>query len=423
MMKKKLLNNIFLKDTFTLVLGTGMAQAIALIAQLITRRLYEPADFGAFAVYFSVVSILVSVVSLQYSKAIVLPKFTKISTNLLAGTVLIIFLFSFLLALAFFVFPSFFIHILKFPKSYSYWIYFIPLSVFLFATYEALNYWLIRGKAFKASAINKIARRTAEGGTQVAIGAFNKSFGLVIGDVLGNLINCFSGVFQAKKVGLKYKDVSPKLMKLTLLRYKDFPKFYAIPTVLNTISLFLPILILNKFYSEEIVGFFDLSRMILAVPLALITTSLSQVLFQRISEKKNNEHSIKKDILGLAGLLTTLVLIGILIIELFAPDIFQLFGKQYVVSGKYTQILVFSFGIKFIVSPLAIVFPALERIKVGALWQIIYFLLLFVLFFFDNLDIFDFLKLLVVIELVCYTVYFVFILTVTFQYEKTLKKR
>jgi len=423
MLLKKLKHKLIVKNTLTLILGVGISQIIAILFQLITRRLYSPEVFGAYAVYFSIVSIMVSIVPLQYSRAIILPAEKKQSTNLLFGTLGIITIFSVLILISILLFPAFWINIVDFPVNYFKWLYFLPLTVMMLASYEAINYWLIRNKAFKASAINKIIRRISEGATQTGVGFTGKAFGILLGDLVGNFFNLMSGIFQSFKNGLNYRKINFTDIKIVLKRYNEFPKFYAIPNLLNTISLFLPVLIVNKFYSESIVGYFDLSRMVLAVPLALITTSLSQVLLQNFSEKRNQQKPIKKDILKIAGSLLIMVFAGVIILEFFAEYIFAIFGKQYTISGVYTKILVFSYGIKFIVSPLASVFPALERVKIGALWQVLYFCSLFLLFLFDDLSIISFLKILVGIELVSYTIYFSFIYFVAFQYDQSIKKQ
>lgn len=420
MLLHKIKNKIIVKNTLTLIVGVGISQIIAILFQLITRRLYAPEDFGAYAVYFSIVSIMVSIVPLQYSRAIVLPSEKKQSTNLLFGTLSIIAFFSFLIFIFLLLFPDFWKNIVEFPDNYFKWLYFLPLTVIMLASYEAINYWLIRNKAFKASAVNKIVRRTSEGATQTGMGFTGNAFGILLGDLVGNFFNLISGIIQSFRNGLSVKEIKFTEIKQVLKRYIEFPKFYAVPNLLNTISLFLPVLIVNKFYSESIVGYFDLSRMVLAVPLALITTSLSQVLLQNFSEKRNQKRPIKRDILKIAGSLFIMVFVGVIIVEFFAEYIFQIFGKQYFVSGIYTKVLVFSYGIKFIVSPLASVFPALERIKIGALWQILYFCLLSLLFLFDDLEIILFLKILVGIELISYTIYLSFIYYVVSQYEKAI---
>ena len=67
-------------------------------------------------------------------------------------------------------------------------------------------------------------------------------------------------------------------------------------------------------------------------------------------------------------MLTGLAIVGILIIEFFGIEIFTwVFGIEWKTAGQLTQILIFSYAIKFIVSPLTSVFTALEKIKISSI--------------------------------------------------------
>ncbi len=423
MIKKFILNNEFVKNLLTLISGTAIAQVIAVLFQLIVRRVYTPADFGAFAVYMSIVGIVATVVTLRYELAIVLPKKDKIAANVFSLSIIINFIFSLLLFVVVLIFRNNLVSILNFPTNYSYWLYFIPLSVFLFSLYQSINYWLIREKAFKSSSINKIARRSVEGATQTGFGYLKIPFGLVVGDLLGNIANNISGFYQILKNKFKFSYLSKTNLIYALKRYKEFPKYNALPALFNSISLLLPVILINKFYSQTITGYFDLSRVVLALPLALITTSLFQVLLQQISDKRNKHESIKKYILNISMVLFIIAVIGIVVIKIWSVDIFTfVFGNNWKTSGVFTKILVFSYAVKFIVSPLSVVFTALERIKIGSVWQFFYFCLIISLLFFKNFNILVFLKIYVIIDLIAYSVYFFLILFVSNQYEKSLEK-
>ncbi|MGA3015050.1 MAG: hypothetical protein ABSD71_13570, partial [Bacteroidales bacterium] len=72
---KKLFGQVdFFRNTVILVFGTGVAQMIPILLQPILRRVYAPADFGAFAVYFSMIGILVVIANFRYDLAIGLPE-------------------------------------------------------------------------------------------------------------------------------------------------------------------------------------------------------------------------------------------------------------------------------------------------------------------------------------------------------------
>ena len=119
--------------------------------------------------------------------------------------------------------------------------------------------------------------------------------------------------------------------------------------------------------------------------------------------------------------LILLSIIGVVIVQLSAKPLFELiYGKEYVQAGDFALIIVFASALKFIVSPLSMVFPALDRIKVSSIWQVIYFVLILSLTFFKDLDIKDFLMIYVLLELIAYTIHALFILYVIKKYDSNL---
>ena len=421
MLKRTILKSEFLTNVFTLISGTAIAQLILILIQLILRRVYPEEVFGAFAVYMSIVGILVVISTLRYEMAVVLPDSDSDAENIVGLSLLISIFVNILFFIAIVIFKNLIVEITEFPSEYSYWLYFVPLSTLLLSTYQAINFWLIRKKAFKSSSINKISRRSVEGVVQSGFGLLGKAFGLVIGDILGNLANNISGLIQLRKTNFKFSNINKETIKKVAKKYIEFPKYQTLPYLLNTISLLLPIFIINRFYSGVETAHFDLSRMVLAMPLALITASISQVLFQKLSEKRNKGEKILKEILKTSKSLALLTIPAIIILYFWGAELFGfVFSSKWTISGEYTSILVFSYSIKFIVSPISIVFPALEKIKIGSIWQIFYFCAIITLIFLPELDIKDFLFIYVGIELIAYAIYFLLILKVTKNYDKGL---
>lgn len=397
-----------------------MAQMIAIGFQLITRRLFTPEVFGNYAVYLSLFSILATLSSLQYNRTILLPKQKKDAINLVGVSIISIFSINLLILLVVLLFENEIAQLLNINSSYSFWLFFLPLSVVFFSIYEVLNFWLLRREAFFKSATTKLVRRSGEGILQSLLGLKNISTGLVIGDVTGHFINTLYSGYQSWRTGLNLRMISAGSFSTIAKRYADFPKYNAIPALLNKICLFLPVILVNTFYSSEITGYFDLSRMVLALPLALITQAIMQSLLQHLSESKKQNQSVVKELSGLAILLFTAAVLGILIIVFLGDFLFGLFGKQWEQSAFFAQILVYSFALKFVVSPFSAVFTAFEKIRLASLWQVFNFLVLAVLFFFGHLTVIDFIKLYVVLELFTYGIYFILIYRVVKKYERTL---
>lgn len=416
---KKLFGIQIVKNLSILVSGSILAQIIAIGFQVVLRRLYTPEDFGAFAVYMSVVGIIVTLSALRYEQAIMLPKHAYEGIRVLMLSIFLILITSILLIIPFVFFDKQIITLINFPLAYKHWICFIPISILVFGIAQAMNYYLIREKRFKLSAANKIVRRVFEGITQLFFGAAHRSFGLFLGDLIGQIAVILSSwirIIPALRTKITWSE-----LKNSAIRYKDFPYKNGIPSLMNALSLLLPIIIINRQFSEEITGYFDLARTVLIVPLSLITASLSQVLLQQFSEKRHQNKSIKKQAMGTFISLTIFALFFGLVIQFFGVYIFQfIFGQQWDNSGVYAGIMVWAFALKFIVSPFNIVFTAFERIGILSIWQTLYFALILLLAWLPFSTINDFLWAFVVIELVSYGIAGILNVVLLYSYEKKL---
>lgn len=408
------------KNLSLLVSGTVLAQLLAVGFQVILRRVFSPAEFGAFAVYMSLVGILITVATFRYEQAIVLPKDKEKAVSLLKLTFVLAFLMALLCLLGIVIFKNDIIKWIGFPEIYSNWLYVLPLSIIVFSFAQSLNFFLIREKNFKLSATNKIYRRAGEGIIQTSFGFSGTSIGLVFGDIVGR---AFMIIRSVLKISLSWKKSSVMDLRFAAKEYKDFPLKNGLPALFNTFSALLPILFINKLFNEEVTGFFDLARMVLIVPLSLVTASLSQVLLQNFSEKKNKRRSIKKDAIGtFLGLLIPAAAFGIIIFFGGETLFSWIFGKANEVAGDYASIIVWAFALKFIVSPFNMLFTAFEKIGVLSIWQIIYFLLILSLNWLSFSSIEEFLKAYLIIELVSYSLIGFLNVGLIINYENSLRK-
>jgi len=418
---KQIISSSIFKNLGVLVSGTFIAQLVVIVFQIFLRRIYSPEDFGAFAVYMSIVGILATVVSLRYEQAIILPRSSEVGQNILKLSVVIAFAFSIILLLFFLFFGNIAVEITNFPVKYSNWLIIIPLSIFVFSVSQSLNYYLIRQKMFAVSSTNKIIRRSFEGFFQISIGKFGYAAGLFIGDLIGQGSVIVRSLLKIKS-GFSF-TLSLDEMKSAAVRYKDFPVKNGIPALLNSLSLLLPIIIINSKFSSEVTGYFDLARMILIIPLSLITASMSQVLLQSFAEKRNSRKSIVKNATGTFISLLVISLFFILIIKFFGEWLFGfVFGSQWSNSGMYASLLVWAFALKFIVSPFNVIFTVFEKIGILSVWQMFYFILILLLYFLKFNTIIDFLKFYVFIEVVSYTVAAMLNIFLIIKYEANIKK-
>lgn len=417
---RKYLRTEFVKNVFTLSLGTFIAQLIPLFLYPFLSRIYNPEDFAVFALYFSIISVLDVVSTGRYELTVINPKDDADSINIVAGAFIYGLLFSILSLLFFFFFGEWLCNILN-NNNLIKWIYFIPLSLLFVSISKVLSNWLIRKKAFRQSSINKISQKSTEGTVSLSFGVLKLYNGLILGDIFGKIILTVVSFYQSLKCGLNLTQVSRRRIKANLILYKNFPIYNSIPALLNSFSTLLPVFIISSFYNETTTGYFNFSRQILAIPLSLISVSVSQVLFQQIAEKRNSGMPIFNDLKSLIKQLSILSILFVIVFVIAAPLIFKIiFGNKWELSGEFTQILVFSYAIQFIVSPLSIIFLALNKIKVLSYWQIFYFILMSSLTFFHFLPISKFLLLLTIFDIISYILYFYLILKEAKQFDSSI---
>jgi O-antigen/teichoic acid export membrane protein len=419
--KRYFLKGSIFRNVITLASGTVLAQLIALLVQPFLRRIVPVEDFGAYAVYMSIVGIAATVFTLRYDMAVVIPKEDKKGSALVFGGILSSLILSIIGFLIIYFFGHQILDLITVNQEYLPWFYFLPATLFFSSSYRLLNNWLIRKKSFARSASNKAIRRASEAASQSTMAATNLGGSLVFGELIGSGINFTAGLLQSLKMGLIWKKLSFKYIIEILKEYSQFPKYNILPVLLNNAAAWLPILFITRFFTIDITGQFDLTRQVLAITLSLVSMAVAQVYLQRIADMRLRKEKILPNIITVSKILASLSFLGIIVTLLMGPFLFSfVFGADYEISGVYAQIMIFSFSVKLIVSPLSVVFVNLERLKLNAVWQILYFFGILSLLLFDFKTITDFLYVNVAIDLIAYFIYYILILYVSRAHDQSL---
>jgi O-antigen/teichoic acid export membrane protein len=411
-------NSGLLRNSATLIVGTVLAQLIPILFQPLLRRMFSAEEFGTAALYITAVGMLVAIANLKYESAIVLPKEDQTAHELMSGGILISGLLSIVIWLLIFINEGYIVQRFELDAAASWYLHLLPLSVFLVSSFQCFNYYLIRKKAFKDSAKNKVYRRTTEALTQTSGGYFKIGSGLLLGNLIGDVVNFIGGYLQAAKKGFSFSFELKKIWP-TLKQYWQFPVYQALPSLLNTISLTLPVFIVNAAFGKAQTGQYDLSRLVLSLPMALISIALSQVYLQHQAEKIRNKQEIKPDFKKVSQSLLLLSLPFALVLFFLATPVFSfVFGSQWRLAGELTAVLIFGQTLKFIVSPLSSTLVALQEVRYSAIWQTLYFVSMLWLYFNPGNSIQVFVLRYCLIDLIAYSLYFGLIYTRIQHYEK-----
>jgi O-antigen/teichoic acid export membrane protein len=413
-------SSTLIKDVLTLSIGNAIALIAPIMLYPVLSRVFTPSDYAIFGLYSSIFALLEIASAGRYDFAIVMPKRGSDAINLVAGGLIISIFYSLFIFVLTFLLKDWVAEKLN-NIQLANWLMWLPVGLFLISTSKLCNGWLIRTKNFRASSINKAGQKISEGIAQASIGLFKFGNGLVLGDVMGRLFNAGLSIYQGIKSGLDRNKVSVALIKSNLNLFIEFPKYGIIPAMLNTLGGMLPVFIISIYYSVEISGNFNFSRIILSVPFALIATGISQVLMQRVSEKKNENQPILSELYSLALKLFALSTIGTVTVYFFGSVLFEfVFGTKWKVAGEYTSILILSTSISLVVSPFSILLPVLGKIKWVSYWQVFYFAFVATLWLLRGADIIYFLTAIVVIDVISYILYGAIIIKAVRDYNNTL---
>lgn len=414
--------NKLLKNATTLASGVVIAQLIPLLLQPVLKRLYDPVDFGVYEIYFKLLSLIVVLYSLKFDMGIVLPK-NHVKALLLVYLSFFLAVVSFVvLELLIFLFSSQMNQWLKFPPEYGFVIYLIPLGALLFALSNMLNFYLIRLEKFKSISYNKFFRRFFEASAQLGLFSVFRHGGLFLADVIGNFANFISAFFQSfRNVRIDKRFFNIRLLMKIAKEYRELPLYNILPEFLNTAYLsVLSFFILSKFDLTN-VGYLELSQKILAVPVALVSYSIGQVLLQRFSLLVNEKKSIRPMAQKIVLLLLGVALPVVLVFVLVADDLFALFfGDEWIASATFSKYLVVFYLAVFVSSPLGSVLVGLRKFKIDALWKIGRFFTIIPLFLVSSTNIYTYLFIYAAIGTFSYFVYLLLIFIQIQKYEATL---
>jgi lipopolysaccharide exporter len=363
----------FAFDVLTLTGGTTFAQILTILSVPVLTRLYQPDNFGVWALYSSIISIISVIICMRYEYSIMLPELDEDAINLLGVSFLAIgFVTFFTLAIIWFfkefIVEELIVNILNSPQLGNY-IWLIPPFAFVNGIFLALNGWNSRTKLFKRLSFSRISNSISTTATQMIFGIAGKKnpTGLITGSLIGQSVATFilAGQIWRDDGNLIRKSLSWKKMYEGLKRYSKFPLIDSFSALMNSISWQLPAFLLSVFFSPTIVGFYSLGFRLLQMPMSLIGSSISQVFFQRASRASagGNLPILVENVFKI------LVIIGmfpILILTIVGSDVFTvIFGKAWAEAGIYTQILGFWAFVWFISSPLTGIYLVVEEYNFG----------------------------------------------------------
>ena len=184
----------------------------------------------------------------------------------------------------------------------------------------------------------------------------------MLGHVLSLLISVFFIIiFCGKRFPFLYKFDFGKIIKQAK-RYYKFPLYTFPQSLVNLFSAHLPVIVLQIYYTLEIVGFYFFSLKIVQIPAMFIGFSIRQVFYKEAIVLKNDQKKLLKLFNKLNFYLSLIIILPTIILFLYSGEIFSfVFGENWITAGHFSAWMMLWFGSNIIAGPSRSLFLVFEE--------------------------------------------------------------
>jgi O-antigen/teichoic acid export membrane protein len=343
-----------------------LAQAIAVLTSPILTRLYSPASFGVFSVFVALTSVLVVIGGGRYEYAIVLPAKDEEAMSVVATTAIVAGLFSISLVGLISLAQAPLVRLLGGGDALASWLYAIPGFVLLGVVTAAIRFWFNRRKQYAQMSANAIWRAALTATFTIGLGlAGLGEAGLFTGLILGQLFTTLYFVHQLwrQNPGL-VQSLAWSGIRKTARQYQNFPKYLVTSGLIESLCAQLPTFCLASLFGQGVVGYFALATRVVNLPFSLISSSVGDVFRQQASEQYGKTGDCRSLFLQCSRHLLLVSVLPFTFLFFLSPWLFRLvFGAEWEPAGFYVQLMTVMFMIRFVTSPLSVMFYVAEKQK------------------------------------------------------------
>jgi len=254
----------------------------------------------------------------------------------------------------------------------------VPLIVYINASYELLIIYNNRVQNFDNIAKIKVFQSSISGIFQLVFGFMGLNY---FGLILAPLISKFLPYFKSKLFRIFF--IKPKLYKkdfILIHKYKKFPLFDLPSSLINNLSLQLPIILLASNYSLVISGAYFMTQRVLQIPITLFSHSFLEVFKERICDPKN-QFKLRKLMLDSFILIFFISFVPFVLLFIFVDDLIVVFlGENWIMAAKFGKILVPSLFFRFISYPLSYIILLKQKQLINLIFNIISLAFVVILF-------------------------------------------
>ena len=361
-----------IRDIATVMRGTLIAQAIGFAALPVLSRLFEPAAFGHYQLFISMLTLLLVLPTLRYEVALLRVEegeeyraLIQICLILSVGIAAALGLIGGGLALAQWP-PQ--IAELPFP------LWMLLLAVLSGGIAQFITILGTREKAFATIANSKVLQSVIYVAVAVGIGALIPTgSGLILADVLGRvaLVVCLAA-WAHRTFAAGWSAVPRRAMLLVAKRYREYPYISTPGTLINVLGGILSPIMIYASFSAAASGQFGLLERSVGLPLSLVVASVGQVFTAQFSAE------LRRDVRGAAtyyrrilGYMALLAMAPLVVLSISGPWLFGLvFGEEWHLAGQLSQVMAPAYASILLSGPTHMVLTVMGHQKLQTAWEI-----------------------------------------------------
>lgn len=273
----------FTRSVAMLAGGTATAQAINVLMAPVITRLFSPADVGRIGLYLVFIDLASVALLLRLETALVSGRSEREAAQLAILAFAVLPITAVAASVLFFVLIHESIAGYEvLTESSTPW---MIVSLALAGSGATLRYWLVRANRFRPISQSIVLQNVGRAGAQVGFGAAGLGWlGLLAADLLGRGAGLLVTLAAASRAVIAHAGPLGELPARALLRrYWRFPVLALPSSFLDAFALALPIPLITSLYGVEAAGLFVLVQLVLALPTAVIGTSVADAFHGRIA--------------------------------------------------------------------------------------------------------------------------------------------
>jgi O-antigen/teichoic acid export membrane protein len=352
-----------MKNVAVLASGTALAQVLTVLAYPILMRLYNPGDFGLFALFGALNMTLVAIASGRYELAIVLAKTEEEAANILALTLGIVAAVSVASGFAIWAFGDSLLELLGYQELHSL-LWFLPLMILTTTAAQVLSVWATRQQAYKRLSLSTISRSVGVAAAQIAAGLLGMAVdGLVLGLIFGTVLSAVIIAWQLIRYDLPSLRlvINRPAMKELAKEHLDFPLYSMPQALLSSTTVTVPSILLTALFSPYVAGLYWFTYRLFEMPITLLGDATRRVFYQRAAELYHKGEDLTDIFLRTTGGLTAMVTLPVIVLIAAGPWLYSVaFGEAWREAGVFAQWIVIWWAMRFISLPALMLVPVLN---------------------------------------------------------------